>query len=395
MANSAAVCCSPIRCGPPAGVHAGLGVFLPLVVHLPGEGDQALPGIPLLRQVGVHGELVAHGVEAGAGDDHGLGPAADPVLHLLGEVLDRDPDLPLDRVRVQFHEGLEQVGGLALLVARVVLDRLEEPPVGRVRGVVGEDVEDEALLDRLPHAVQVERFEPAVGLLHAEQFQRLRLGRRREREGGEVRQGAAFLHLGEDSLLQFLLRRSGSGFLLLGRLKASSGEYGLEALRTLAGLGRVRFVDDHREPLAGKRSDLLGDHRELLERRDDDPLAGFQGRAELLRILVDLLDHPERLLELGDRALKLAVEHAAIRDDDDGVEHRAIVGVVEGGELMREPCDRVALAAPGRVLDEVALPRPVVPGVGHHAPTASSCWYRGRSDASSFAPRRPRLPLRG
>ena len=130
----------------------------------------------------------------------------------------------------------------------------------------------------------------------------------------------------------------------------------------------MRFVDDHREPLSGKRSDLLGDHRELLERRDDDPLAGFQRRAELLRILVDLLDHPKRLLELGDRALKLAVQHAAVGDDDDGVEDRAIVSVVERGQLVREPSDRIALAAPGRVLDEVALPRPVVPGVGHHAP---------------------------
>ena len=236
LANSAAVCCSPIGCGPPRRVHPGFGVFLPLVVHLPGERDEALPGISLLRQVGVRGELVAHGMEAGAGDDHGFGPAADPVLHLVGEVLDHDPDLPPDRVRVQFHEGLEQVGGLALLVARVVLDRLEEPPVGRVRGVVGEDIEDEALLDRLPHAVQVERLEPAVGLLHAEQLQRLRLGRRRERERGEIRQGAALLHLGEDRLLQFLFRRRGLGFRLFGRLQAPGGEHRLETLRTLAGL---------------------------------------------------------------------------------------------------------------------------------------------------------------
>ena len=214
----------------------------------------------------------------------------------------------------------------------------------------------------------MERLEPAVRLLDAEQLQRLRLGRRGEREGGEVRQGAALLHLGEDRLLQFLFRRRGFGFLLFGRLEAPGGEHRLEALRTLAGLGGVRFVDDDREPLAGKRSDLLGDHRELLERRDDDPLAGFQRRAELLRILVDLLDHPERLLELGDGALKLAVQHAAVRDDDDGIEHRAIIGVVQRGELVREPRDRVALAAPGGVLDQVALPRPVVPGVGHHAP---------------------------
>ena len=233
-------------------IHSGFGVFLPSVVHLPGERDQTLPGIPFLGQIGVHSELVAHGVEAGTRHDHGLGPAADLVLHLGREMLEHDLDLPADGMRVQFHEGLEQIGRFLLLVARIVLDCLEEFPVGGIRRVVGEDVEDEALLDRLPHAVEVKGLELAVGTLHSEELQSLRLGRRREREGGEVGQGTALFHLGEDHRLQLLLRGRGAGLFRFRRLEASRGEYRLEALRTLAGLGRVSLVNDHREPLAGE-----------------------------------------------------------------------------------------------------------------------------------------------
>ena len=81
------------------------------------------------------------------------------------------------------------------------------------------------------------------------------------------------------------------------------------------------------------------------------------------RSSVDVLDHTERLLELADGTLKLAVEHPPIGDDDYGVEDRAILGVVQRRELVREPGDREAFAAPGRMLDQVPLARPVAPGV--------------------------------
>jgi hypothetical protein len=37
----------------------------------------------------------------------------------------------------------------------------------------------------------------------------------------------------------------------------------------------LRLVHDHGEPLAGQLTDFLGDHRELLQRGDDDGLAEF------------------------------------------------------------------------------------------------------------------------
>ncbi len=88
-------------------------------------------------QVAVDGQLVAHGVQAGAGDDHGLGLAADLMGDLWREVLDHDRDLLRRwRGRVSSTKDLQQVGGLVLVVARVVLDLLEQAPVGLVGGVV-------------------------------------------------------------------------------------------------------------------------------------------------------------------------------------------------------------------------------------------------------------------
>ena len=146
-------------------VHAGLGVGLAAVLDRPREGDQRLERIAALGEVLVDRQPVAHRVQARARDDHRLGLAADLALHLRGEVLDHDPHLLADRVRVQLDERLEQVLGLLLVVARVVLDLLQQPPVGRVGRVVREHVEDEALLDRLAHAVEVEGLELPVGAL--------------------------------------------------------------------------------------------------------------------------------------------------------------------------------------------------------------------------------------
>ena len=188
---------------------------LAAVLHGAREGDERLERIAALGEVLVDRQLVAHRVQARAGDDHRLGLAADLALHLGGEVLDADPHLLADRVRVQLDERLEQVLGLLLVVARVVLDLLQQPPVGLVGGVVREHVEDEPLLDRLAHAVEVEGRELAVGAPGAEQLERLRLRRGGEGEGREVGQPPALLHLGQDRALQLLLGRLRVGLLRL------------------------------------------------------------------------------------------------------------------------------------------------------------------------------------
>ena len=54
--------------------------------------------------------------------------------------------------------------------------------------------------------------------------------------------------------------------------------------------------------------DLARDHGELLQRRHDDRAPGLERLAQLPRGLVNVLDDAERLFELPDRPLELAVE---------------------------------------------------------------------------------------
>ncbi len=132
-----------LRLGDP--VEVRLGVLDPAVADGAAEGDEGAVVVPLLLQVPLQRPVVAHRVEPRPGDDHGLGAAVDPVGHVLVEVLDHDPDLLPDRVVVQLDEGPEQAVRLVALVRGVVLGRLEELPVGLVRRVVLEHVEDEPL----------------------------------------------------------------------------------------------------------------------------------------------------------------------------------------------------------------------------------------------------------
>ena len=78
------------------------------------ERDQRLERVTVLAQILVDGQLVPHGVQARARDDHRLGLPADLALHLGGEVLDADPHFLADRVRVQLDERLEQVAAFFL-----------------------------------------------------------------------------------------------------------------------------------------------------------------------------------------------------------------------------------------------------------------------------------------
>jgi hypothetical protein len=95
-----------LRLGDP--VEVGLGVLDPAVADGAGEGDEGAVIVPLLLEVPLQRPVVADGVEAGPGHDHGLGAAVDPVGDVLVEVLHHDPDLLADGVVVELDEGPEQ-----------------------------------------------------------------------------------------------------------------------------------------------------------------------------------------------------------------------------------------------------------------------------------------------
>ena len=109
-------------------------------------------------------------------------------------------------------------------------------------------------------------------------------------------------------------------------------------------------------------ADLVQNERELLDRRDDDLLAGLDEPSQVARTLG--VSH--RRAHLGvfpDRVSDLPVEDAAIGDDDDGVEDWSVV-LFQPDQLMGHPSDRIAFAAARRVLDQVTLTRPVRTYVG-------------------------------
>jgi hypothetical protein len=69
------------------------------------------------------------------------------------------------------------------------------------------------------------------------------------------------------------------------------------------------------------------------------------------------------LCELLDRVANLLVQNAPVSDDDDRVEHRAVVSA-QTDELMRKPGDRVGFAAARRVLDQIPLTGSALLGIG-------------------------------
>lgn len=97
--------------------------------------------------------------------------------------------------------------------------------------------------------------------------------------------------------------------------------------------------------------DRLGDEGEFLDGGDNDGGAVGEGFGELLGILVDFLDDALFVLKLVNCVLELLVEDEAIGDDDNGVEDAGVLGIVEAGEAMGEPCDRVGFAGASGVLD--------------------------------------------
>ena len=110
--------------------------------------------------------------------------------------------------------------------------------------------------------------------------------------------------------------------------------------------------DDGEAPPALLVADLVEDEGEFLHRRDDDLPARLDEVAQVARAV--RVSH--RRADLGiplDRVVDLAVEDAPVGDHDDGVEDGS-AALFEPDQLVRKPCDGVALAAAGRVLDQVA-----------------------------------------
>ena len=360
-------------------VHAAFGVLRPLrvggVLDCAGEGyHHGDVIVPLRLEVVVDGAVVAHRGQPGRGHHHHLPLAADGRAGLLAEGLHNELRLLLQVVGVEFLEAprrLHRRGGRHL---GVVGDALGQLVVVAVGGVVQKHVQDEAFLDGLPHGVDVERADPAVGQLLAEELERLGLRRGGEGEEGEVLVLAVVQHLLDDAVLgvaDFLLALAFElGIFAQGVGGVRQGDFQLH--RAVARLAGMRLVHDDREVLLPALVHLLEDDWELLEGGDDDAEAVVDGVPQVLGglLVVDEPDQPLLVLEAVDGGLQLCVKHPAVGHHDDGAEDRAVPRIVESRQAVCRPGDGVGLAAPRAVLDEVVLASPPAAHVGdelaHH-----------------------------
>ena len=288
------------------------------------------------------------------------------------------------------REGRERPRPGPRLEAGVLARPLDEPVVAVVVDVVVEHVEDEALLDGLPHRVEVERAGLAVRAPGAEDVQGGGLRGRREREERDVRERPLGGQLPRDPVLG----------VELGNLRALPLGEPVEDVPPLGGverldvgerlphlpvrvarLGGVGLVDDDGErPPRGEG--LVADVGELLDSRGDDLGARLDRPPEVLRPapLGDPEDDAVPVVDREHDVGELGVELPPVGEDDDRVEHRRAVRAVEARELVGEPGDGVRLARARRVLYQVVPAGALLPGVCDEPPHAVALVVAGEDD---------------
>ena len=112
--------------------------------------------------------------------------------------------------------------------------------------------------------------------------------------------------------------------------------------------------DDGKMPILVIFANLREDIREFFDGRDDDAPPVLDGFAQIAGVLRPC-DDIACLRKLPDGIADLLVQHHAICDHDDGIHQQIAVRVLQPGQLMRQPCNGIGLAAARAVLNEIAL----------------------------------------
>ena len=125
------------------------------------------------------------------------------------------------------------------------------------------------------------------------------------------------------------------------------------------------LVHDDGKGLAGGVIYLFIDDGEFLQGGDDDPLAVVERVPQVLRglLLVNSHHRTQGVVEAGDSLLKLCIQHRAVCDDDHGVEDGLVVIVMEAGQTVGGPGDRVGLPGTGAVLHQIVFAGAVGPDI--------------------------------
>ena len=153
------------------------------------------------------GAVIAERLLAAPSHHHGLGVSIKLLRHMAAEVLDDHLDLLGDGRGVQLGESRHLALRRTPLELWFVLNGLLKCIVRLVGHVVLQHVEDEALLNRLTHGVEVEWLGQSVCPLGPEALQRNVARGRREREVGDVLLWASLALVSGDDLLKCIGRQ--------------------------------------------------------------------------------------------------------------------------------------------------------------------------------------------
>ena len=338
------------------------GAALGRVFYWTGERDHDIyAGLAALLQRFPNGKEISDCRPARVGNDHHLCTWVFAARH-APERVDNDGALLKEIPWMQVLVADDRLGRLAYRHFGVLLCRLYDLIARLVGRVVGENIVYESLFYGLAHRVGVERTERAVPLPRSEDIKRNVFRRGSKREIAQVPVPAMRAHHKRElslgrvkvilvDLLARLLFVFGNGF-----REISQRDFLL--CRALPGLARMCLVDDYREPLADHAFHVLEDDRELLQSRNDNPLAVVDCGQQVLCMLL-LVDHrnlAKRGVEAHHRSLKLLVENTTIGNDYDRVEYRLVIIVEKACKAIADPCDGVGLARSRRMLDKIISP---------------------------------------
>ena len=157
-----------------ADVERAFRVFLLAVLHRAGKRRQNVHiRILMLSNISLDLVEIPHRRQTGIRDNHHFPLTADLVAGRLAECLDDDRRLLADVVRVELLVFLDELGGTALRQFRILRRILGNAVARLIRHVIPQHIEDKALLDRLPHTVDMERVETAIRPRFSEHLQSL------------------------------------------------------------------------------------------------------------------------------------------------------------------------------------------------------------------------------
>ena len=363
-------------------VDGGFILYFAVVLLVTGKSDDRFVGTVTLFQCAGDGVIVFDGAGDVARHDHGAGFAADLASgdHLIVKMFDDDTGLDADGNAVAFYKTAKSFLSALLVEERIVFNGLHQLVKAVIRGVVGQHIEDESLLNGLFHRVDVERavfdFVP-LQIRSSENLQRFVF--RRGGEGEIAGVGEHFPPL--DDLVDLVL--GGLLFLVFGGGGLREREVHLGGgASALAGMGLVD--DDGEFSGAVVVADVVQNEGKLEYRGDDNLLLMLQRLPQVAGVLRPC-DGIGELHELFDRIADLFIEIDAVGYDDNGVEKRFAV-MLEADQLMRKPGNGVGFPAAGAVLNEIAFPDAVGFDVGEQSADNGPLVIAGKDLIGFFLP---------